>query len=80
MDCDFGDLGDCLRRVLLSSAGESDRPLPVQRRPVENHSRGHYPGSVLRVLSCLSEGRIEMDYLAGFGLMVGAVFLIFKKW
>jgi hypothetical protein len=38
--------GDCLRRVLFPSAGESNRSLPVQRRPIENHPGSDYPGRI----------------------------------
>ena len=65
VDRDSRQLGDCLRRVLFPSAGESIRTLSIQRRPIENHLRGHYPGGVLRVLGCLSEGRVEMKLPRG---------------
>jgi hypothetical protein len=59
-------LGDCLRRVLFPSAGESHCTLPIQRRPIENHSRGHYPRRVLRIFGSLSEGRVEMELSGWF--------------
>ena len=73
-------LGDCLRRILFSGAGESNWTLSIQRSTIENYLRGHYPGGVLRVLGFLSEGRVDWNYLAGVALMVGAVFVIFKEW
>ena len=80
MDRDSGELGDCLRRVLFSSTGQ-----PI----------GHYEFSAAQlktvqevitlVVFCafsvwyLKEP-LKWNYLAGFALMAGGVFVIFKEW
>jgi hypothetical protein len=66
VDRDSGELGDCLRRVLLPGACESDRALPVQRCAIENHPGSDYPGRVLRLFGGLSEGRVEMELSGWF--------------
>ena len=59
MDRDSRPLGDCLCRVVFPRAGESNWTLSIQRRTIENHSRGYYLGG-------LSEGRVEMELSGWF--------------
>jgi hypothetical protein len=80
VDRDSGELGDCLRRILFSSAGESDRALPVQRRALKTIHE-----VITLVVFCVFsvvylKEELKWNYLAGFAMMVGAVFVIFKEW
>jgi len=50
---DSGEVGNRLCRVLFPGAGKSNRTISIQRRPSENHSRGHYLGGVLPVLGAV---------------------------
>ena len=59
-------LRDCVCRGLFPGAGESHRPLPIQRCPIENHLGSDYPGRVLHLLGGLSEGRVEMELSGWF--------------
>jgi hypothetical protein len=60
--------GICLCRVLFPGAGESHRPLPIQRCLIENRPGSDYPGRVLHLLSGLSEGKVEMELFGWFCL------------
>jgi uncharacterized protein (DUF486 family) len=73
-------LGGCLRRVLFSNAGESNWTLPIQLRTIENHLRGYYLGDVCVFWVVYPKEELKWNYLAGFAMMVGAVFVIFKEW
>ena len=80
MDRDSGELGNCLRRVLLPSAGESHRTLPIQRAQLK---------TILEVITLVAfcifsvvylKEELKWNHLAGFAMMIGAVFVIFKEW
>ena len=81
MDRDSGELGHCFLRVLFSGPGQN--------------RIGHYEFNAAQlktiqevitlVVFCVFsvlylKEPLKWNYLAGFGLMVGAVFLIFKEW
>ena len=73
-------LGDCLRRVLFPSAGESNRTLPIQRRQLKTIQE-----VITLVVFCVFsvvylKEELKWNYLAGFAMMIGAVFVIFKEW
>jgi hypothetical protein len=77
---DPGELGDRVRGILLPGAGEPDRPLPVTAAQLKTIQE-----VITLVVFCgfsvwyLKEP-LKWNDLAGFALMVGAVFLIFKEW
>jgi len=54
-------LSDCLRRVLLPSAGESDWALRILGSAVEDDSRGHHPGRVLCLFLVAPERAAEVE-------------------
>jgi hypothetical protein len=61
MDGDRRELGDRVRGILFSGAGESDRPLSVFSGAVEDDPGGHHAGGVLRVFGLVSEGAAEVE-------------------
>jgi len=65
---------------LFPGSGQSDRPLRIHRGSVENHS-----GVITLVVFCVFsvlylKEPLKWNYLVGFGMMAGAVFIIFKEW
>jgi uncharacterized protein (DUF486 family) len=77
-----GQLGHCLYRILLSSAGQSDRPRPVQRSAAQLKTIQEV--ITLVVFSIFSvvylKEALKWNYVVGFALIVVAVFVIFKEW
>lgn len=62
---DSGELGDCLCRILFSSAGQSDRPWSVQRGAAEDDPGGHHAGRLLNFLGRLLERSAEVELCGG---------------
>ncbi|MDH4082145.1 MAG: hypothetical protein OEV99_00165 [Nitrospira sp.] len=75
-----GKLGDRLCRILLPSAGQSDRPWSVYGGTAYDDSRSYHAGRLLNVLGRLPEEAMKWNYMVGFALIVVAVFVIFKEW
>jgi hypothetical protein len=80
VDRDSGELWDCLRRVLFPSAGKSNRLLPIQRGQLKTIQE-----VITLVVFCVFsvvylKEELKWNYLAGFAMMIGAVFVIFKEW
>ncbi len=61
VDGDWRELGDRLRGILFSGAGESDRALSVFGGAVEDDPGGDHAGGVLRVFRLVSEGAAEVE-------------------
>ena len=81
MDRDSGELRDYFRRILFPSAGESHRTLP--------HLNAAQLKTITKVITlvvcCIFsvvylKEELKWNYIAGFAMMIGAVFVIFKEW
>ena len=80
MDRDSRQLGDCVCRILLSSAGESDWDYEFSAAELKTIQE-----VITLVVFCVFpvvylKEELKWNYLAGFALMAGGVFVIFKEW
>jgi hypothetical protein len=80
VDRDSGELGDCLCLVLLPGAGKPNRSLSVQAPQLKTIRK-----VITLVVFCIFsvvylKEELKWNYLAGFAMMIGAVFVIFKEW
>ncbi len=77
---DLRQLAHCINGVLFSGASEPDRFLRIHDGAAEDHS-GSVTLTVFSVLSIMYlKESLKWNYVVGFAMMVGGVFVIFKKW
>jgi uncharacterized protein len=74
------ELGNCVFRVLLSSAGEPDRVVSIHGRATEDHPGSGHIVRVRSVFRRISGRETEVEYAAGFACLCLAVFFVFHNW
>lgn len=68
---DSCELRDCLRRILLSSTGQSDRPWAIHGGAAQDDSGGHHAGRLLDFLGRLLERSAEVELCGGIRVDCG---------
>ena len=80
VDRDSRQLGDSLCRILFSGASQSDRHYQFHAAQLKTIQE-----VITLVAFCIFsvvylKEELKWNYLAGFAMMIGAVFVIFKEW
>lgn len=61
LDCDRGQLVDCLCRVLLSGTGKPDRLIPILASAAENDPGSYYPGRLFSLFRYVSSRSVPVE-------------------